>query len=719
MSFHSSRYRRWAATAIVSLLAAGAPAAGASADDRVLELVSTGPAGGNGALDADFEALSADGTRAFFETQESLVSADADAYGQDVYERAGGETTLVSTGPAGSMAAFDAFFEGVSADGAHLYFSTFERLVSADGDAQLDIYERAGGQTTLVSTGPAGGNDDNAPARFHGASDDGTRVFLETAESLVSADTDTADDVYERSGGQTTLVSTGPAGGNGSAAAAFVGAADDGSRVFLMTEESLVSADTDATRDLYERTDGHTTLVSTGPAGGNGAVHVPFSWPGLSSDGSRVLFETYESLVDADTDGGGDFGRDVYERAGGQTTLVSTGPAGGNGDFDADLAFRGVSDDGARVFFHTDERLVSADTDDRNDVYERAGGQTTLVSTGPAGGTGDAGAGFQDASADGSRVFFETEESLVSADTDLTRDVYERAGGQTTLVSTGPAGGNGLANAWFEDASDDGTRVFFETDESLVSADADTAWDVYERSGGETMLISTGPAGGNSAVEAILAGASDDGSHVYFETTESLLSTDTDDVEDTYLARLVAPEKTTPPPPAPVPGPAPGPVPAGPQGRAAGACANLRTGTAGADVLTGGALGDRLRGLAGNDRLAGLAGDDCLSGGGGRDRLSGGLGADRLTGGAGKDRLTSGGGDDRINARDGRGETVRCGVGNDRVTADRSDTVIACEQIKLPRRRTGSRRRAASTDVSTGMGSIAPTGDVRADRSVR
>ena len=38
------------------------------------------------------------------------------------------------------------------------------------------------------------------------ASTDGTRVFYTTTESLVSADTDTAVDVYERSGGQTALV---------------------------------------------------------------------------------------------------------------------------------------------------------------------------------------------------------------------------------------------------------------------------------------------------------------------------------------------------------------------------------------------------------------------------------------------------------------------------------------------------------------------------------
>jgi Ca2+-binding RTX toxin-like protein len=715
---HAPRHMRSAAAAIVSLLAAGALAAGASAEDRVLELVSTGPAGGNGAFDASFSDMSADGTRGFFVTEESLVGADTDgAY--DVYERAGGDTTLVSTGPAGSTAVFDAFVDGVSADGSHVFFRTFEPMESADTDMQIDSYERAGGQTTLLSTGPAGGNGNLFPAFLMDASDDGTRAFFETDESLVSGDTDATRDVYERADGQTTLVSTGPAGGNGNAPALYMSESDDGTRVFFQTAESLVSGDTDATRDLYERADGQTTLVSTGPDGGNGPVHVQFTTPGLSSDGSRVFFETAESLVSADTDDS----YDTYERAGGQTTLVSTGPAGGNGDFDAELAWRGVSADGTRAVFKTTESLVSADTDTTWDVYERSGGQTTLVSTGPAGGNAADPAVFADASEDGSRVFFETRESLVSADADDSYDIYERAGGQTTLVSTGPAGGNGFVDPVFEDASADGTRVFFETIESLVSADTDTALDVYERSGGQTTLISAAPAGGDGTVDAFLADASADGSRVYLETTGSLLSADTDDVQDAYLARIVAPGTTTPPAPAPGPGDAPAPAlaptPAGPHGPAPGACANLRTGTARADILTGGALGDRLRGLAGDDRLAGLAGDDCLiggagddrltgggehdrltggdgsdrvsggpgkdrlAGGAGKDRLASGAGSDRLAGGAGRDRLVGGGGNDRINSHDGRAETVTCGRGNDRVVADRTDTLIGCERIRI------------------------------------
>ena len=71
-------------------------------------------------------------------------------------------------------------------------------------------------------------------------------------------------------------------------------------------------------------------------------------------------------------------------------------------------------------------------------------------------------------------MFFETDEQLLAADTDSQTDVYERSGGTTTLVSTGPAGGNGAFFVAFGGVSADGTRVVFETDEQLVGADTDS-----------------------------------------------------------------------------------------------------------------------------------------------------------------------------------------------------------------------------------------------------
>src|SRR5438477_5089264 len=93
--------RRVCATLAATAVVAAGFAASARAEHALFDQASLGPTGGNGAFDAIIPAvLSADGSHAFFRTYESLVPADTDAQ-PDVYERAGGSTTLVSTGPNG------------------------------------------------------------------------------------------------------------------------------------------------------------------------------------------------------------------------------------------------------------------------------------------------------------------------------------------------------------------------------------------------------------------------------------------------------------------------------------------------------------------------------------------------------------------------------------------------------------------------------------------
>ena len=56
------------------------------------------------------------------------------------------------------------------------------------------------------------------------------------------------------------------------------------------------------------------------------------------------------------------------------------------------------------------------------------------------------------------------------------------------LVTTSAAAGNGPFDADPVGATDDGSRVFFETDEPMVASDTGTEQDVYERTGGVTTL---------------------------------------------------------------------------------------------------------------------------------------------------------------------------------------------------------------------------------------
>jgi hypothetical protein len=521
--------------AVVALT--GLVVADAGANHSAKDHISLGPTGGNGVAEAFFDATSADGSRAFFDTDEQLVSGDTDA-AFDLYERRGGTTTRLSTGSTGGNGAFDIFFAAASADGTRAFFETDEKLTAADTDNAFDVYEHAAGVTTLISTGSPGGNG-AFDVIFHAISLDGTRVFFETDEPLLGADTDSETDVYQRAAGATTLVSTGPTGGNGPFFVAFGGVSADGTRVFFETDEKLVAADTDAFYDVYQRAGGTTTLISTGPAGGNGNFDAGYR--DVSADGTHAFFQTQEQLVTADTDAQSD----VYRGLSGTTTLLSTGPAGGNGALPA--AFEGASADGTRVFLSTSEALTAGDTDTRRDIYRRDGATTELVSTGPGGGNGAFDADFMGASLDGSSVYVRTEESLVATDTDTgcaagqgpqCRDVYEYVGGITNLASTGPAGGNGAFDASFAAVSRDGRRVFFDTREPMTAGDTDASVDVYERFGGTTTLLSTGPTGGNGAFAAFLFpnGLSDDGTRAFFDTRESLMASDTDASFDIYVA---------------------------------------------------------------------------------------------------------------------------------------------------------------------------------------
>lgn len=442
-------------------------------------LISAGTINGNGAFDADYRGVSSDGLHVYFETAEKLVSADTDAQ-IDVYERFAGATTLVSTGTGNFNTSTGSFFLADSPDGSKVFFSSYDPLVAGDTDGGFrDVYLRSGGVTTQISTGGNG----SFGADFDAATPDASRAYFHTDEKLTpGTDTDAVRDVYEWSGGTVTQVSRGPTGGNGGQTPIFQGVTADGAHVYFQTTEQLTASDTDAFLDVYDRSGGTTTQVSLGPDGGNGAWDANFS--GVSADGSKVWFMTREAMVAGDTDSGCEdsLGNptlqclDVYERSGGQTTWIS---AGGNAAFDA--SFAAASDSGSKVFFHTGEPLAATDNDDgASDVYERSGGVTTQISTGPVGATGPYTSDLVGISKDGARVFFHTYESLVSSDNDGNwQDVYERYYGETTLISVGPAANNAAAIAFFHGATADGSKVFFQTDEHLVPGDTDSSEDIY------------------------------------------------------------------------------------------------------------------------------------------------------------------------------------------------------------------------------------------------
>ncbi len=151
----------------------------------------------------------------------------------------------------------------------------------------------------------------------------------------------------------------------------------DGDTVLFSSIERLTAYDNDRAFELYlyDAADAKITCVSCnsrGPAttgaylarkGENTAYppsRIPFLTRNLSSDGSRVFFQTEEALVAKDSNGLSD----VYEWEEGHLYLISSGQGNAEGYF-AD-----ASADGDDVFFFTRQPLVSQDQDDNSDVYD-------------------------------------------------------------------------------------------------------------------------------------------------------------------------------------------------------------------------------------------------------------------------------------------------------------------------------------------------------------
>ncbi len=113
------------------------------------------------------------------------------------------------------------------------------------------------------------------------------------------------------------------------------------------------------------------------------------------------------------------------------------------------------------------------------------------------------------------------------------------------------------------------------------------------------------------------------------------------------------------------------------------------TGNGGDDELKGGGGSDRLDGGKGNDTLDAGFGDDTIIGGPGRDVIYG----DRRGGDCGPLWCTLPYGNDTIDARDGEVDSVSCGAGEDRVTADPNDVVASdCETVVRAAPAKGGRR---------------------------
>lgn len=453
------------------------------------------------------------------------------------------------------------------------WFDSYEKLTEDSlGDGTLQhgvsqVYERVGNETLLISRMPNG--DPIAPegkwpiaASLLGVSPDGERVYMSTEATLAPQDLDGghgdgSTDSYVLSNGSYTLLTTGPldngANPNPYAGDRTVWASDDGRYVYFQSAQQLVPEDWDSRSDIYQRFEGRTRLVSTGPDEYLPTPEYPdppvaeTRFLGASPDGSTAYFTTSQHLT-ADDPGkspseGWRMAPDIFAWHDGVTTRLthSVSPQEAPGTpweaFDP-YSFAGASEEGS-VYFIARSGQVREDTNQSPDIY-RAKPDGTLERVIDSGLEGpDRALRVEAVSRDGSRIFlFKPRWIGTSGQVESEEAIYMWSGGTyKTLVpeSRTPVKDAELALC---SITGNGRRAYFQTRATLSAEDTDAEPDVYEWHEGAVRLVSPASDGRQSA--AFCMGISPNGRYVAFSTWEQLIPGDNDTKQDIYIIDMGA-----------------------------------------------------------------------------------------------------------------------------------------------------------------------------------
>jgi Tol biopolymer transport system component len=318
-------------------------------------------------------------------------------------------TTLVSAGERHDVRRLG---PSISADGRFvaLVLAFDETGMGREMD-EVIVLDESTGETTRVCESPCGDPPDGPS--FHPAmSGDGSAVAFESAASnLVLGDANGAVDVFvtELRTRRTTRVSVGTSGVEANGASSSPAISADGRFVaFESVATRLVEGDANGVSDIFVRDRETSVTFRVSIADDDGEADGCSFQPSISADGRWVAFEsTATRLVTGDTNGSCDvFVRDIATR---RTLLASVDSRGVRA---AGRSYGGViSADGRIVAFDSAAaNLVTNDRNDRTDVFvhDLRSGETSLVSVGPNGEQGDDHGFVSSTSADGRFVAFES-----------------------------------------------------------------------------------------------------------------------------------------------------------------------------------------------------------------------------------------------------------------------------------------------------------------------
>ncbi len=379
------------------------------------------------------------GSQVLFETPAAL-SPKAEAGVPNLYEWNEGSISLVAADSAGGPYNFE---EGQEAGAAGGYYT--QNTISQDGSrifytnlatGRIYVYLPLAGKAVEVSSGAA---------EWRAATPSGAFVFYTESGELYRFNAEAAEEGEED--GPEPLAS----GVEGT-----LGVSDDGSDVYLAREVGR------AITEIDEWHDGAFTYVATVSKFNDkedwiGRCACDGEKPGegektsrVSADGSTLLFTSASQLTSYNNNDQYEFY--LYYAPTNKVICVSCNPTGEPATYPAYLIqkppffaatskqvllTRNLSEDGDRVFFQTQEALLSADVDNQMDVYEweREGAGSCLIGGGDDNGgclylispgtSSTAEAYFGNADAEGNNVFFFTRQSLVGQDQDYNADLYD------------------------------------------------------------------------------------------------------------------------------------------------------------------------------------------------------------------------------------------------------------------------------------------------------
>lgn len=367
----------------------------------------------------------------------------------------------------------------VSADGRFVaYASLADNLVEQDTNQKMDIFvfDRQDGRTECL-TRQADGHSYNATISANGR----FVAFVSQAENLVPGDNNGLEDVFvhDRQTGNTWRASVDGQGRQAEGRSGSPAISGDGRFVaFESVASNLVPGDDNAATDVFLRDNwlGETHWISR-----NGDADS--TNPSLSGDGLRVAFQSDATNL-VGSRGPGNFETDVYvfDRASGQTILVSQRPDGtpSNGRSTHPV----LSGDGQRLAFETTAtNLVGEGTRGMGDVLvaDLGSRELQLGSVSTQGQSGDRASGDASLSHDGKTLAFSSFAGNLSSDGNDESDIFVRdlALGETRLVSHGAEDANG--GSYLPRLSADGASVvFMSLADNLVSGDDNGTWDVYQ-----------------------------------------------------------------------------------------------------------------------------------------------------------------------------------------------------------------------------------------------